>query len=189
MAITKRVVHTEKEKYEAVALYKLVGSLQLVANMTGIPRDTLAKWHVSDWWKDYELDIIQQNRAQTSKKLGKIVEKAMIVVQDRLEEGDYLFNSRTGKFVRKPINAHVANKILQDSMSREAMIDQLNQESKKAMTEEKMADRLLKLAETFKLMSGKRQVIDVEVVDPQPDQENVTEAVLEALPVTDSTPG
>jgi ribosomal protein S2 len=74
-------------------------------------------------------------------------------------------------------------------MSREAMIDQLNQESKKAMTEEKMADRLLKLAETFKLMSGKRQVIDVEVVDPQPDQENVTEAVLEALPVTDSTPG
>jgi len=167
-----QVARSDKTKYEAVALYKLVGSLNTVSTMMGIPYDTIKKWHIQDWWKDYELDIVQSNRAKSNAKIQKIAEKAMVVVEDRLESGDYQLNQKTGNLVRIPVKADVANKILNDALTREEMNERLNQDVKKALTEEKMADRLLKIQESFKairlgrtlMVTSEDEVIDVDVV-------------------------
>lgn len=176
--------YPEKVRYEAVALYKLLGSLNAVAKELEIPYITLRKWHISDWWKDYELDIIQSNRAKSNSKVQKIVEKAMVVVEDRLDSGDYQFDQKTGKMVRVPVKAEVANRILQDSMNREIMNEKLNQEAKRNLTEEKMSDRLLKIQESFKaIKAGKRiqgESTDADYVDIV--EEVVADPILDLLP-------
>lgn len=166
--------YSEKQKYEAVSAYKITGSLTVVSGMLSIPYITLKKWHVQDWWKDYELDIIQANRAQSNNKVKRIAEKAMAIVEDRLDSGDYQFDQKSQKVVRVPLKAETANRILTDSMNREIMYEKLNTETKKALTDEKMADRLLKIQESFQnIKKGKRvtfeetDVIDVEPIVPE----------------------
>lgn len=163
---------TDTAKYEAVNLYKQVGSLNLVSTMLGIPYDTIRKWHIQDWWKDYELDIVQSTRAKSNTKIKRIAEKALLVVEDRLENGDAQLNMRTGEVIRIPLKAVVANRILHDSLDREALNDQANENSKKTLSDEKMSDRLLKIQIAFRELKqgGKRKMAiddftDVEIVE------------------------
>jgi hypothetical protein len=173
--INKRPSHgaaatwSTKQRYEAVALYKLVGNLRVVSTTSGIPYDTIRKWHTMDWWKDYEQEIAKQTRAELTGKLGKIAEKAIKVVEDRLENGDYVFNSKTGNIMRKPVNAQQANRIFTDAVDRTILLEKLEAETKVVNTQEKLADRLTKLSETFRDIARTTRrpgnVIDVEPED------------------------
>jgi hypothetical protein len=145
-----------KQKFEAVALYKLLGSLVEVSKQTLIPVQTLRQWHIKDWWKDYELELAQGARSTLTAKLERVRDRAITVVEDRLENGDFVYNTKTGEIVRKPVNASVANKIMTDTVDKSILIEKLNQEHKVAMSVEKMSDRLAVIAETFnKMVSGK----------------------------------
>ena len=163
--------HKDKEKYELVALYKMVGSLKTACGMLNIPFDTAKHWKATDWWTETEQEIAQENRAKTNTKIVKLAEKAMVVLEDRLESGDFQLDQKTGNVVRIPIRAETANKILHDSLNREEMNERLNQDSKKLITEEKMIDRLTQIQESFKKIAmGKSilkelPIIDIEVIE------------------------
>jgi len=161
---------SEKQKYEAVALYKLLGSLTETAKQLMIPLDTIKRWHISDWWKDYELEVAQAGRAGLTGKLSKIRDRAITIVEDRLENGDLVVNQKTGELVRRPVNVVVANKIMTDTIDRAVLIEKLNTEHKQTITTEKITDRLLHLAEFFKKGGQKREV--GEVIDVEPIVEN-----------------
>ncbi len=159
-----------KQKFEAVALYKLLGNLVEVAAQTRIPVQTLRQWHIKDWWKDYELELAQGARSKLTSKLERIRDRAIAVVEDRLEHGDYVFDQKTGQISRKPVNAAVAGKILTDTVDKSILIDKLNQENKTAMSIDKMSDRINTLYETFGKLARKGSqkplgdVIDAEVL-------------------------
>lgn len=159
-----------KQKFEAVALYKLLGNLVEVSAQTRIPVQTLRQWHIKDWWKDYELEIAQGSRSKLSAKLERVRDRAIAVVEDRLEHGDFVFDQKTGQILRKPVNAQTAGKILVDTVDKSILIDKLNQEHKLTMSIDKMSDRIATLHETFGKLARKSNqkplgdVIDVEVV-------------------------
>lgn len=164
--------YQEKARYEAVNLYKQVGSLQMVSNMLDIPYETIRKWHASDWWKDFELDIVQSNRARSNHKIKRIADQALVVIEDRLQNGDFIYDQRNSEVVRLPIKADIANRILHDSLNREALNDQANEQSKKLLSDEKMSDRLLRIQESFRaLKSGRKLAIEGKVIDVEPQEE------------------
>lgn len=159
-----------KQKFEAVALYKLLGNLVEVSAQTRIPVQTLRQWHIKDWWKDYELEIAQGSRSKLSAKLERVRDRAIAVVEDRLEHGDFVFDQKTGQILRKPVNAQTAGKILVDTVDKSILIDKLNQEHKLVMSIDKMSDRIATLHSTFGALARKSNqkalgdVIDVEVI-------------------------
>ncbi len=163
---------SEKQRYEAVALYKLLGSLNEVAKQTSIPVQTLRQWHLKDWWRDYELELVAGDRAGLSAKLAKVRDRAIAVVEDRLANGDFHMNPKTGEISRKPLNAGTATKIMSDSIDRSVLIEKLNKEHKATMTLDKINDRLQKLHDTFREMVGNKKrpstIIDVEPVVEAP---------------------
>src|SRR5690242_2621769 len=101
----KQAQWSDKQKFDTVAAYMVIGNIKATAEATGVPPDTIKYWKAQEWWKDYEGQIRQQTRVQVSGKLLKVIEKAFKVVEDRLENGDWLFNSRTGEIRRVGVSA------------------------------------------------------------------------------------
>lgn len=177
--------YSEKQKYEAVALYRLLGNLALVAKNLGIVEDTIRTWKVQDWWKDYEYEISQADRAKTSTKLTKIRDKAIEVVMDRLESGDFHYNQKSGTITKIPIKANIANQILKDSIDKEVLLDKMNQEVQRVSATEKIADRLLIIQQRFQEMTQRAlkqpesDVIDMVATPGSSDPQNPTYEVLD----------
>ena len=154
---------SEKQKFEAVALYKIVGNLAEVARQLGIPIITVKVWHGQPWWNEYEAEIAHASKAELTGKMKSIADKAMRVVEDRLENGDYVFIPKTGEIKRKPVSAHVANKILNDSVDRQFMIEKLQREQSSEANKDQINTRLQQLHEEFAKFA-KAKTIEGEVM-------------------------
>jgi hypothetical protein len=103
-------------------MYMILGSLKLVAGALKIPFDTMKVWKASEWWKTLEGDLRIQEDLQLSARLTKIVNKSYDVVEDRLENGDFVYDQKTGKIRRKPVNMRDAHKVAVDLMDKKDML-------------------------------------------------------------------
>jgi hypothetical protein len=136
----------DKQKVEAVQSYLLLGNLALSSRILGIPEVTLRVWKASTWWKDLVEDIKMQENMQMSGRLKKIVDASLIAVEDRLLNGDLVYDQKSGEMRRKAVNMKDAHKVAIDLMEKREHLD------KKAINgpvEEQNDEKLLKLAEKF----------------------------------------
>jgi transposase-like protein len=154
---------SDSQKMEAIQSYLLLGNLALTSRILGIPEITLRVWKRTEWWKDTVQEIRTQEKIELSSKMKKIVKASMDVVEDRLINGDFQFDQKTGAVVRKPVNMRDAHKVAVDLADRQ---DVLERAEKPETTDAGIESRLLKLAEKFADMATKnidqRRTIDVE---------------------------
>lgn len=146
---------TDSKKIEAVTTYLAVGTLPLTAAILGVPLETLKWWKVADWWKDIERELRDSENIELSARLKKIVDKSIDAVVDRLDNGEHMFNPRTGEIIRVPVKTREALRAV------ESMIDkrQILLEKPTRITEQRTVDdRLNKLAEEFKAFSQARTI-------------------------------
>lgn len=150
---------SDNQKMEAIQSYLLLGNLALTSRILGIPEITLRVWKRTEWWADMVTEIKSQDRIQLSSRMKKIVDASLTVVEDRLLNGDYQFDQKTGQNIRKPVNMKDAHKVAVDLQDRQ---DLLEKTEKPEITEDKIELRLLQLANTFADMATKRitQVTD-----------------------------
>jgi hypothetical protein len=160
----KKAHWTQNQKLQAVSTYLMLGNMAETAVVTGIPLPTLKMWKVTDWFKDYALQLQAEEVQQMSSSMKKIIDKSLKAVEDRLDLGDAQFDQRTGAIVRVPVKAHVALKITTDLMARQ---DKLSANPVKEQIESTIDDRLLKLSEEFARFAGPKMAkgvpVDVEV--------------------------
>lgn len=146
---------SDNQKMEAVQSYLLLGNLAMTGRILGIPEITLRVWKRTEWWKDAVAEIKSQERVQLSGKMKKLLDASLSVVEDRLINGDFQFDQKTGEVVRKPVNMKDAHKVAMDMQERQELLD-------KALTEKEdtsdagIETRLLKLAEQFADMASKK---------------------------------
>ena len=76
----------------------------MTEGVTGVPRGTIRQWKLQPWWKELVDEIRNEEDCELDVKLSKVINKSLDALTDRVENGDFLFNSKTGKFVRKPIH-------------------------------------------------------------------------------------
>lgn len=97
---------TAKDKMKAVMSYLITASTWQAGELTGIPVSTIKLWRTeSAWWpKALEYARSAKKEALVS-KLGEIVDLSHKAVVDRLQHGDYKYDSKTGDQYRLPVSA------------------------------------------------------------------------------------
>lgn len=146
---------SDEQRMEAIQSYLLLGNLALTARILGIPEVTLRVWKASDWWKERVHEIKTQERIQLSSRMKKIVEASLTVVEDRLLNGDYQFDQKTGETIRKPVNMKDAHKVAVDLQDRQELLEKAA--SADILTkDESIENKLMSLAEKFAELATKK---------------------------------
>lgn len=171
---------SDSQKIEAVQTYLALGKITLAAAVLKIPEVTLRNWKSKDWWKEIEQELRLQDDMVLSSKLQNLINKSLETVSDRLENGDYIYDQKTGQLVRKPVAMKDAHKVAMDMVDkREFLITKVPQQQ----SAEALDDKLTKLAEKFaqiaQSVKAPVQVTDVIFEEVSTIQEEVTDAIHE----------
>lgn len=159
------MVYSEKDKVSAVQTWLVLGKIPLVAAATGVSEHTLRAWKMQPWWKEMVAQIQTESNQELDTKLTKIVDRALDVTADRIENGEYLLDSKTGSIVRVPVKIKDAHRVAVDLLDkRDAIRGKPEQEKREAQT----SDILQKLADQFsewvKINMKQPRVIEGEAV-------------------------
>lgn len=140
--------YSDSQKIEAVTTYLMVGSLKMTAAMLKININTIKLWRKSQWWKDIENDLRAQEDLQLSKRLQNIVTKSLDVIEDRMENGDFVYDQKSGQMRRKPVSMRETAKVMLDLQDRrDVLIDRHMEEQ--SVSADKIENTLKKLADEF----------------------------------------
>ena len=164
-----RAKWTMNQKLQVVSTYLMVGSLVQTSLITGVPVGTMEKWKLSDWWKEFVLKLQSEDAQELDSSMKKIVDKALKAVEDRLDNGDALYDYRSGEVKRIPVKAQAALKITTDLLTKQEIIRKAPQQKD---LEKTIDDRLLKLAEEFSKFAksppknvDKERTLDIPMVE------------------------
>jgi hypothetical protein len=160
----KHKFYSDSQKIEAVTTYLILGSLPLVASALKINVNTLKLWKKSEWWKEIEQDLRIQEDLQLSKRMQGILSRSLDVVEDRLENGDFIYDQKTGELRRKPVALRDANKVLSDIGERRDVLINRHVHNESISTD-KVEDTLKKLATEFARIAQTVNKGPVEVTD------------------------
>lgn len=158
-----KIQWSDNQRIEAVTTYLMVGNWAAVVATTGVPLDTLRHWKMQPWWKEYENDIKRSHNIQVSNKLQKIINKSADLVLDRIDNGDMIFNTKTGQVMRKGLSAKVAADIMTKSVDKDILIQKLD--VKEEVQEEAILDRLKTIQDILRKNTRQQSIIDVEVIN------------------------
>lgn len=154
--------HSWEKRMEVVSRYMLLGNIRVVSEQTGVQYSTIVDWKKQDWWADMVDQIRRQKKTKTSDSITKIVESSLDILHDRLENGDWILNNKTGEIVRKPVGAKEAIVIANQLMQRQIQLEDLIERSSK--TEDNVQDTLNALATEFikwQKKNKKSETIDI----------------------------
>ncbi len=135
--IVKHARYSDAQKLEAVKCWLITGNAMQTASSLGIPLVTFNSWRYSQWWSDLVKELKAENNIKLSNRLKTIADKAMILVEDRLENGDWIYDQKSGEMRRKPVIAKDAHKIAADLIQIQMKVEQPVEENN-----DKIMDRL-----------------------------------------------
>lgn len=161
-----------EKRMEVVGRFMLLGNLRVVSEQCGVSYNTLQDWKKSDWWPEVVQQIKRQKRSKTNDSITKIIEQSLDVMKDRLENGDYVLNNKTGEIVRKPVSIKDATTISSQLLQRQIQIEELEAASERST--DTVQETLTLLAREFQKWSKK---VPVEVVSEIPRVETLQNAV------------
>lgn len=141
---------SDSQKLEAVQTYLMLGSVRMTSAALKIPEITLKVWRASTWWKDLESELKIQDELQLSTRLKKIAEKSFAAVEDRLEHGNFVFDQKTGRIKRIPVNLKDAHKVALDSIQQKELIGKKHVD---VANDGQILDKLEQLANKFAEMA------------------------------------
>lgn len=152
-------------------------SLAETGRQLNVKYETLKEWKKTRWWADSIQELEEVEKARTAKRLGKITDKGIDIVLERLEEGDHAFN-KAGELVRRPVSARDASRILSDALDRKMKLETTSKQTQEAVVASlvDLAQRFAELANKKPKLVREEDVVDIEVVlkdnDNTEDQTN-----------------
>lgn len=149
---------SDSQKLEAVTTYLSLGNLALTSRVLKIPEMTLREWKQKEWWKEIEGELKVQDNIQLSSRLKRIIESTLSATEDRLANGDWIYDNKTGALKRKPVAMKDAHRVTMDMIEKREILDNRMPTS---VTVEQIDDKLKKLAEKFEQISQGRRAIEV----------------------------
>lgn len=154
-----------EKKAELVKAYSQLGNLRLAAEMTGVNLETARYWkQKKDWWPKLMEEAKQEQRTELQSKLGKITQVALEIMEDRLQNGEFILNNKTGELVRKPVGLRDANQAANNLMTQVNKLEEMN--SKVGQVDDNTQEMLKQLAVEFAKFATKKakpaEIVDVE---------------------------
>lgn len=178
-----RGVYPEKVKIEVVTLYAVTGNTQKVSELTKVPEATIKSWRRQEWFRDLLTEIREENNEKIDAKFTEIVEKSLDLITERLQNGDYVINPKTGELYRKPVNIRDLSIVSAINIDKRQLLRGLPTSRTEAVGS---SNKLEKLAEAFIQLAGIKRdtghIIDItpeegSKIDNQEDQRRLQSSV------------
>ena len=149
-----RAQWSEKKKLEVLAYYLANGSVADTCRECRVPYRTIQMWKSQDWWKDKVRDIQNEEYDKLDVKLSKALDKALDQVMNRIENGDHIYDPRTGAIRQIPAKLRDVNNAFNSIMDKRQLI---RKQPTKIVEQQSTAAQLANLANQFAaFVSGKK---------------------------------
>jgi hypothetical protein len=139
--------YTWEKKIEVATKYMALGNMRLVSELCKVDYRLLMAWKKEEWWHQLIDEIRKANKSALNTKLSKIVDRSLEVISDRIENGDFILNNKTGEVERKPVSLRDANAVTKDLLNHQIKVEEL--EAKIEIQKETVQDQLALLAKEF----------------------------------------
>ncbi len=149
----------QKKRLEAVTTFLATGNASLTSAMVNVPFATICNWKKQDWWKDQVALIRSEGALELNARLAKVVDKSIDSINDRIENGDYVFDQKRGQVTRVPVKLRDLHRVATDLIDKRQILE--DRENRPVTTEASLEDRLVKIAETFVRNIGKERLTPV----------------------------
>lgn len=151
----------ERKRIEAVTAWMSTGSLPIAASTIGVPLETIRTWRKMPWWKEIEQQIKDEDNQELDAKFSNIIKKTLNTIEDRLDNGNFQFDPKTGRVIRIPVNLRDTHRVMTDLVDKRKVI---RNEPTKLENNEGVNDRLVKLAAQFAEFALGKKETEMKVV-------------------------
>lgn len=139
--------YSDNVKMKVACAYAVTGNSKRTSEMTKVPEGTIRVWKQTEWWEEIQSRIRLEANDELDTKLTKLVDRAVDEINDRLENGDYIYNIKQDKLVRKPVGARDLASITATSLDKRQL---LRGEPTSRVQKVSENEKLVRLAEEFK---------------------------------------
>lgn len=175
---------SQQKKIEVVTTDLALGNAAMVEGVTGVPRGTIRQWRMQDWYKELVADIRNEEDCELDVKLSKVIDKSLDAVLDRVEHGDFVFNSKTGKFDRKPVHMRDAlNAVTQVFDKRNLLRGKPTSRTEKHNVSDSLANLAAEFAKFAKSKTIEGTIVNEDADEEMPDEGKDSGQVQEAAVV------
>lgn len=154
-----------EKRLEVAQKYMVLGNLRLVADLAGVPYQTVRLWKTQEWWRDLVAEIRATRNISLDNKMSRIVDKSLEMVEDRLEHGEMYYDVKSGDWARRPVNLQGALKATDVLLNQQNILAKKEQVDTSAAQAATVADQIKNLAVEFAKFNTKRTVEVVNVED------------------------
>lgn len=153
----------EKKKLEVLSTFLATGSTPLAAAICKVPQETIRHWKKQPWWQERIKDIKNEENLQLDSRLSKILDKSLDAVLDRIENGEAMYDPRTGEIRRVPAKLRDVQKVASDMVDKKQLLTKV-QKAKEQDKQQITADHLVQLAKEFAKFATGKEPKDIEDV-------------------------
>lgn len=150
--VSKTGAWSDEKRWQAVTEFVNTGNLYEVHRVCRIPYPTLKVWKNEEWFKEAIKEVQAQLDEGKDSKYNKILTTTIDGIQDRLENGDHILDSKTGEVIRIPVKLKDLNRTLKDVQEQQNLI---RHKPTKIVESASLEDKLLKLASKFQELTEK----------------------------------
>ena len=144
-----------EQKTDACALYCVYGDVDQVSEMTGIDPKFLRQWKDEPWWSEIQKKVFVEQTEKLASRISGVLDRSLDHLVDRLDNGDYLWDVRKSKLVRKPVDTKVLSNLFNNLITRRQLI---RGEPTSITTQVAVDDRLKLLADQFQKFALAKEV-------------------------------
>jgi transposase-like protein len=157
--VAKRREYSDENKIETIKTFLAMGgNLSLTAAACGISRNTLKMWKATNWWNEVITELRKAEKLELSASTKKILTKSLALLEDRLEHGDYIYDQKQGKLIRKALNARDIHKIAIDMMDRKDKLDEATSSEEHIQSNEEKMEKLMERFAALAVKAAEKKI-------------------------------
>jgi hypothetical protein len=175
----KRTHYSDKEKLNALCVFAVCHNSRRAAEITKIPEGTIRAWKETQWWHEGMQRVHLEKDEELGGSLTQLIDKAVDSINDRLDNGNYVYNPKLDKLIRKPVDAKELAIVAAISVDKRQL---LRGQPTSRVESVSQTERLKGLAEQFAQFTKAKEIIQEpeellieEIEDAEEDGETINE--------------
>lgn len=155
--------YPEEKRIEVATIFAVTGNKTTVETLTGVPKETVARWVREDWFQALLEAIRAENDHIIDAKQTEIINDALDQIGDRVKNGDFKV-TRDGDLVRVPMTGKDLSLVEAINLDKRQLLRGKPTSRTETVNNQTVEAKLQTLAENFR-----------QIVSKQPQKELVIE--------------
>lgn len=156
-----------EKKLEVVGQWLIMGNMKLVAAHSGVEYNLIRKWKGQPWWPEMVAELRATQNIEMDTKITDIIQKSLDATYDRVVNGDYVYDQKSGEILRRPAPLRDVHRVAADLLQRRELL--------RGKFEDAGGDKAMSVEEHLKILAAnmskwfekeqKQPVIELEEIE------------------------